>query len=149
MELHPDALQRGVFYVIINIMIRITRPYKDDMIIPISVSLLNNELNIDVYEELVPLAKEYAQRFEGKYFSEQALNFLNENIDIEGYLRYDDPLEYYVVFEGAEVKGTDIETVDIENAVYTRDETEFEADVIKENRQPASLIIEDGRIAAI
>ena len=130
-------------------MIRITKPYKDDMIIPISVSLLNNELNIDVYEELLSVAKEYAEKFEGRYFSEEALSFLDQNIDIDGYIRYDDPLEYYVVFEGTKAKKSNMGTVDIENAEYTCDETEFEADVIKENAQPASLIIKDGHIAAI
>ncbi len=142
-------MQRGVFYVIIDSMIRITKPYKDDMIIPISVSLLNDELNIDVYEELLFVAEEYAKKFEGKYFSDEALDFLNTSIDIEGYVRYDNPREYYVVFEGTNVIDSDIDTVDIENAEYTVDETEFEADVIKENSQPASLVIKDGRIAAI
>ena len=142
-------MQRGVFYVIMNIMINITKPYKDDMIIPISVSLLNDELNIDVYEELLPLARKYTERFEGRYFSDEALNFLNENIDIEGYVRYDDALEYYIVFEGSDAVRSDTETVDIEKAEYTYDETEFEADVIKEEGQPASLIIKEGRIAAI
>ena len=142
-------MQRGVFYVIINIMINITKPYKDDMIIPISVSLLNDELNIDVYEELLPLARKYTERFEGRYFSDEALNFLNENIDIEGYVRYDDALEYYIVFEGSDAVRSDTETVDIEKAEYTYDENEFEADVIKDEGQPASLIIKEGRIAAI
>ena len=119
------------------------------MIIPISVSLLNDELNIDVYEEFLPLAQEYAEKYKGRYFSKEALFFLDENIDIEGYVRYDDASEYYLVFEGTNAKKTSIETVDIENAEYTSDETEFEADVIKENGQPASLIIKDGRIAAI
>lgn len=130
-------------------MINITKPYKDDMIIPISVSFLNNNLNIDVYEELLPVAKEYLKRFEGRYFCEEALIFLDKSIDIEGYVRYDDPLEYYIVFEGASAVKSDIEVVDIANAVYEVDETEFEADVIREEKQPASLIIRDGRIAAI
>ncbi len=130
-------------------MIRITKPYKDDMIIPISVSLSNDELNIDVYEELLALAEEYAERYEGKYFSEEALRFLDANIEIDGYIRYDVALEYYVVFEGTKASKSGIETVDIENAEYTVDETEFEADIIRENGQPASLIVRDGRIAAI
>ncbi len=119
------------------------------MIIPISVNLLNNELNIDVYKEFYSLAQEYAAKFDGRYFSAEALSFIDENIDIEGYVRYDDALEYYIVFEGTNAKKSNIKTVDIENAVYVSDETEFEADVIKENGQPASLIIEGGRIAAI
>lgn len=142
-------MQRGVFYVIINIMINITKPYKEDMIIPISVSLLKDELNIDVYEEFLPLAREYIKKFEGRYFSEEALGYLDENIDIEGYVRYDDALEYYLVFEGNDAQKSDVETVDIEKAEYISDETEFEADTIKEQGQPASLIIKEGRIAAI
>ena len=142
-------MQRGVFCVIINAMINITKPYKDDMIIPISVSLLNDELNIDVYEEYVSVAKEYCEKFKGRYFCEEALLFLDKNVDVDGYVRYDDPLEYYVVFEGCKAPECKTETVDIENAEYTADETEFEADVIRENNQPASLIIKNGRIAAI
>lgn len=148
-ELHPDALQRGVFYVIIDIMITITKPYKDDMIIPISVNLFDEELKIDVYNEFLPLAHEYIKKFEGRYFSEEALEFLDKNIDVEGYARYDDALEYYIVFEGTNAKTSDIETVDIEIAEYITDETEFEADIIKEQGQPASLIVKEGRIAAI
>lgn len=130
-------------------MINLTKPYKDDMIIPISVSLINNELNIDVYPEFLSVAKEYAQKYKGRYFSEDALSFLDKNIAADGYIRYDDPLEYYIVFEGSNAKTTDIDVLDIENADYALDETEFEADVIKEEGQPASVIVRDGRIAAI
>ena len=130
-------------------MINITKPYKEDMIIPISVSLLNNELNIDVYEELLPVAKEYLERFEGRYFSDEALSFLDESIEVEGYVRYDDALEYYLVFEGSGAKECRLSVVGIEDAEYSVDETEFEADVIKAEGQPASLIVRDGRIAAI
>ena len=119
------------------------------MIIPISVSLINDELNIDVYEELLAVANEYLERFDGRYFSHEALSFLDASIDIEGYVRYDDPLEYYLVFEANNVTKATIPVVAIEDAEYTVDETEFEADVIKAEGQPASLIISDGRIAAI
>ncbi len=130
-------------------MINITKPYKEDMIIPISVSLLNNELNIDVYEELLPVAKEYLERFEGRYFSNEALSFLDESIEVEGYVRYDDALEYYLVFEGSGAKECGLPVISVEDAEYSVDETEFEVDVIKAEGQPASLIICDGRIAAI
>ena len=130
-------------------MITITKPYKEDMIIPISVSLINDELNIDVYCEFLSVAEKYQRDFVGRYFSEEALSFLNSNIEAEGYVRYDDPQEYYVVFEGRSVVNTDREVLDIEDAVYDFDETEFEADVIKKEGQPASVIIEDGHIAAI
>ncbi len=119
------------------------------MIIPISVGLINDELNIDVYEEFLPVAKEYCEKFAGRYFIDEALMFLDANIEVEGYVRYDDPLEYYCVFEGSNAKINDHKTVDIEDAEYKLDETEFEADIIRENGQPASLIVENGRIAAI
>ncbi len=119
------------------------------MIIPISVSLLNNELNIQVYEEFLSVAEEYEKRYANRYFSKEAFRFLDRNINADGYLRYDDPSEFYYVFEGSNASVSEIETVDIENAEYTVDETEFEADVIRQEGQPASLIIKDGRIAAI
>ena len=130
-------------------MINITKPYKDDMIIPISVSMIRNELNIDVYKEYLEVAEEYLVKFKNRYFTDEALSFLSNSIQPRGYERTDDPCEYYIVMASEKAYVSDIETVDIENAVYSVDETEFEADIIKENDQPASLIIEDGRIAAI
>lgn len=120
------------------------------MIIPISVSMIGEELNIDVYEEFLSVAKEYELCYHGRYFSDEALKYLEREIECEGYTRYDPYDEYYLVYSANEkctVKNKNIS--DIENAVFTQDDTEFEAEIIKEEGQPASLIIENGCIAAI
>lgn len=131
-------------------MIRITKPYKDDMIIPIAVSFIDGELNIDVYEEFLSVAEQYETDYVDRYFSDEALSFISENIECDGYVRYDPYNEYYIVYRTDKVCcNTDNDVVGIEDAIYEFDETEFEADVIKENAQPASLIIKDGHIAAI
>ena len=132
-----------------NVMITITKPYKDDMIIPISVAMIGDELNIDVYEEYLSVAEDYLKKYEGCYFSDEALTFISENIRPEGYIREDDPTEYYLVFSANGKQPVLTDVVDIGDAVYEVDETEFEADMIKEEGQPASLIVRDGRIAAI
>ncbi len=131
-------------------MITITKPYKDDMIIPITVSMIGNELDITVYKEFLSVACEYEERFKGNYFSCEALKFLAEEIQCDGYTRYDPYDEYYLVFS-ADKKCDNIsdKVVDIENAVFLTDDTEFEADMIKAEGEPASLIIENGCIAAI
>lgn len=132
-------------------MINITAPYKEDMIIPISVSLFD-ELQIDVYKEFYDIAKEYEERFGNDPFSPEAIAFLNSNIEVEGYIRYDEDNEYYLVYimdDISMLNDSDIVVTDIYDAEYETDETEFEADVIKENKEPASVIIENSRIAAI
>ncbi len=119
------------------------------MIIPISVAMIEDELNIDVYKEYLPIAETYVEKYEGRYFSDEALLFLSDNIKPEGYIREDAPTDYYIVFCTDKKLSVDIDVVDIGSAVYETDETEFEADIIRAQGQPASLIIRNGRIAAI
>lgn len=131
-------------------MINITKPYKEDVLIPISVSVFGNELNIDVYEEFLSVAREYERNYIGRYFSDEALSFLAANIEIEGYVRYDDATDHYLVFSTNRSVGYENELVcDIENAEFTVDNTEFEAEVIREQGEPASLIVKDGKVASI
>lgn len=131
-------------------MITITKPYKEDMIIPITVSMIGDELNITVYKEFLSVAQEFKERFDGRYFSPEALRFLADEIECEGYTRYDPYDEYYLVFSTNEKCNIiNNKVVDIENAVFYEDATEFEADIIKAEGEPASLIIEKGSIAAI
>ena len=132
-------------------MINIVKPYKDDMIIPISVTFIG-ELNIDVYEEYLEIAENYEKQFALDPFSDEALKFLNDNIKPQGYVRYDDITEYYLVYamdDIAQLSKSTLAATDIYDAEYDIDETEFEADVIKENGEPASVVIENGRIASI
>lgn len=133
-------------------MINIVKPYKDDMIIPMTVSVFDDEVKIDVYEEYIEIAREYEKTFKDDYFSDDALLFLSRKISPEGYKRYDDLYEYYFVYQMddiSELCDSDIPVTDIYDASYEFDETEFEADVIKENGEPASVIVIDGRIASI
>ena len=131
-------------------MINITKPYKEDMIIPISVSVFGDKVDISVYEEFYSVACEYEAKYKGRYFSNEGLSFLADNIECDGYVRYDPATEYYIVYSADHKNDiNDPRVVDIENAEYTIDETEFEADVIKQTGEPASLIVENGRIAAI
>lgn len=133
-------------------MINIVKPYKDDMIIPMTVSQFGNEVNIDVYEEFLDAAKEFEATFKDDYFSDAALLFLTKKICPKGYVRYDDLYRYYLVYameDISELCDSDIPVQDIYDAEYVKDETEFEADVIKENGQPASVIVKNGAIASI
>lgn len=133
-------------------MINIVKPYKDDMIIPMTVSRFGDEVGIDVYEEYVEVAREYEEFFKDDYFSEAALDFVSKRICPEGYKRFDDLNEYYIVYamdDISELCDSDIPVTDLYDAVYEKDETEFEADVIKENGEPASVIVESGEIVSI
>lgn len=133
-------------------MINTVKPYKDDMIIPLTVSCFGDDVSIDVYEEYVEIAREYEASFRDDYFSDAALEFLNSRISPEGYVRYDDIREYlcvYMMEDICELCDSNITATDIYDAEYEVDETEFEADVIKENGEPASVIIDNGRIASI
>lgn len=131
-------------------MINITKPYKEDLLIPLSVSLFGNELNIDVYEEFFEVAQDYEKNYVGNYFSKEALDFLAANIKIDGYVRYDDIYDYYLVYATNRSVGYKNDIVcDIEDAEFHTDDTEFEASVIKDQGEPASLIVKNGRIAAI
>lgn len=132
-------------------MIKVTKPYKDDMIIPIFVSYTEGELCVDVYEEYYDIAELYCERFKDDYFSDTALQFLCDNIKPIGYYRIDDALDYYLVFKNEECASFEVnpDVVDIEDAFFVSDPTEFEAEEIKKYGQPASLIIKDGSIIAI
>ncbi len=135
-------------------MINITKPYKDDMIIPFCVTLEADNISIDVYDEYYDLALRYEKEFFEDYFSESALGFIHENIskNLKGYTRYDDAFEYYHVMKIKDknrIPDTSVKVTDIKDALYVRDDTEFEVDVIKENEQPASLIVVDQSIAAV
>ncbi|MBE6573957.1 MAG: GNAT family N-acetyltransferase [Ruminococcaceae bacterium] len=133
-------------------MINIVKPYKDDMIIPMTVSQFDDGIRIDVYEEYIDIAEEYEQSFKDDYFSDAALLFLTERIRPKGYMRYDDLYSYYLVYKMddiSELCDSDIPVQDIYDAQYVKDKTEFEADVIKENGQPASVIVKNGAIASI
>ncbi|MBR5514629.1 MAG: GNAT family N-acetyltransferase [Clostridia bacterium] len=132
-------------------MINIVKPYKDDMIIPISVSFFE-DIEIDVYGEYYDIAKEYQKKYSKNPFSPEALNFLYSNIKPYGYKSYEEDKEYYLVYAMDDISclnDSDIQATDIYSASYVTDETEFEADVIKEKGEPASVIVENGRIVSI
>lgn len=120
------------------------------MLIPLTVTSTGNQIKIDVYQEFYGVAKEYLENYKEEYFGDEALKFLSERIIIDGYTRYDDILEYYHVMRADVRPCCDFDNVvDIENAEFQQDETDFEAEIIREECQPASLIVDNGRIAAI
>ena len=139
-------------------MINITKPYKDDMIIPFFVQKTESEeINIDVYEPFYDIAAEFENRFLGEWFSDKALRYVDESLHPEleksGYYRENPFNEWYAVYKlfsyGDMPQTPNIAVTDISRASYDIDETTFEADLIRESGQKASVIVVDGKIASI
>lgn len=131
-------------------MIKITRPYKEDVLIPFCIRQNENELITEVYSEFVPVAKEFEYRFSDDPFCDEALLFISENVEIEGYYRTDGFNDYYILF--ARDRLLDIDTdgvVALSDAEYITDDTEFELDFVKEEGIPAFVIVENGEIASV
>lgn len=131
-------------------MIRITKPYKDDLLMPVCLAYTNNELTIDVYQEYLDVAKEFTERFNSDYFSKEALEYLSNSIKISGYERLDDIYEFYYLFATDKKQKVMLDSViDVYEAEFNIDNTDFEVEEIIKQRQPASVIVEDKMIAAI
>ncbi len=136
-------------------MINITKPYKDDMILPVCVYERNGEVSADCYRKYLTITKKYIKKYKDDLFSDAALLYLDSAVKkkIKGYSRYDEYNEYYLLytlFDCSTLPKEDCVRCDfITDAKFTRDLTDFEVDEIIKNRQPAFVVVEDDKIVAI
>ena len=131
-------------------MIKITQPYKEEVLFPFCLRQTKEELIIEVYSEFLTVAKEFEKRFSNSPFSDEALRFIDENIEIDGYERNDEYNDYYLLYalEGELDINTD-GVVSLCEAKYERDRTDFELDFVKEEGLPAFVIVDNGEIASV